>query len=111
MACCPIRREHTLTGTRAPESILLLSPHPNTEYRIDPNLDLSVQQIQIEAAAGQGVSEVTIWVDGDLLSAVSSPPYQAWWTLSPGEHRFWAEGMNAQGERVKSEVVVISVVK
>jgi membrane carboxypeptidase/penicillin-binding protein PbpC len=96
---------------RAPDSIMLLSPHPNTEYRIDPNLDLSVQQIQIEVAAGQGISDITIWVDGNLLSNVSSPPYQAWWTLSAGEHRFWAEGTNVQGERVKSEVVTIGVVK
>src|SRR6185369_17523360 len=74
---------------QAPDSIMLLSPHPNTEYHIDPNLDLSVQQIQIEVAAGQGVSEVAIWVDANLLGTVSSAPYQAWWTLSAGEHRFW----------------------
>jgi len=77
---------------------------------IDPNFGPSTQQIQIEVAAGQSVSQVTIWVDGNLLTTLSSPPYQAWWTLSAGEHRFWAEGMNAKGETVKSDIVIINVV-
>ena len=89
--------------------IVLLSPHPNTTYRIDPNFDLSSQQLQIEVAAGQGISQVTIWVDGHVLTTLSSPPYQAWWTLSAGEHRFWVEGVNGNGERVKSDVVMIIV--
>jgi len=58
---------------------------------------------------GQGISQVTIWVDGNLLTTLSSPPYQAWWTLSAGEHRFWAEGVNANGETMKSEIVTITV--
>ena len=89
--------------------IVLLSPHPNTTYRIDPNFDLSSQQLQIEVAVGQGISQVTIWVDGHVLTTLSSPPYQAWWTLSAGEHRFWVEGVNGNGERVKSDVVMIIV--
>ncbi len=91
--------------------LVLLSPHPNTTYRIDPNLDLSIQQIQIEVAAGSGVTQVEIWVDGNLLTTLSSPPYQAWWTLSAGEHQFWAEGVDGNGERVKSDTVTILVGK
>ena len=90
--------------------LVLLSPVSNITYRIDPHLDLSIQQLQIEVAAGQGISQVTIWVDGTLLTTLSSAPYQAWWTLSTGEHRFWAEGMNSNGEIVKSDVVTITVV-
>ncbi len=90
--------------------LVLLSPHPKTTYRIDPNFDLASQQLQIEAAARQGISQVTIWVDGNLLTTLSSPPYQAWWTLSTGEHRFWVEGVNANGETVKSDMVTIMVV-
>jgi len=92
-------------------SLVLLSPHPDTTYRIDPNFDPSSQQIQIEAAVGQGISHVTIWVDGNLLTTLSSPPYQAWWTLSAGEHHFWVEGVNSNGETIKSEVVTITVTK
>lgn len=90
--------------------LILLSPHPNTTYRIDPNFDPASQQIQIEAAVGQGISQVTIWADGNLLATFSSPPYQAWWTLSAGGHRFWAEGVDANGQRVKSAVVTITVI-
>jgi penicillin-binding protein 1C len=90
--------------------LVLLSPHPNTTYHIDPNFDLSSQQLQIEAAVGEGISQVTIWVDGNLLITLSSPPYQAWWTLSAGEHRFWAQGVNGNEETVKSDVVIIRVI-
>lgn len=90
--------------------LILLSPHPNTVYRIDPNFDPSAQQIKIEVAAGQGISQVEIWVDGTLLTTLFSPPYQAWWTLSAGEHRFWAEALGANGKRIKSEVVIIPVI-
>jgi membrane carboxypeptidase/penicillin-binding protein PbpC len=92
-------------------SLVLLTPHPNAVYRIDPNLDLSVQQLQIEVAAGQGISQITIWADENLLGTLSSPPYQTWWTLSAGEHHFWAEGLDANGAKVKSEIVTITVVK
>ena len=91
--------------------LVLLSPHTGTTYRIDPNLDLSSQQVQIEAAVGQGISQVTIWVDGNQFATLPSPPYQTWWTLSAGEHRFWAEGVNANGEKVKSDEITIVVVK
>ena len=90
--------------------LVLLSPSPSTTYRIDPNFDPSAQQLQIEVAAGQGISQVTIWIDGTLLTTMSSAPYQTWWSLSTGEHRFWAQGINANGEIVKSDVVTITVI-
>ena len=90
--------------------LALLSPTPNTTYRIDPNFDASAQQLEIKAVVGQGISQVTIWVDGSLFTSLSSVPYQAWWSLSVGEHEFWAQGLNADGELIKSEVVTIKVV-
>jgi hypothetical protein len=90
--------------------LVLLSPPPNTTYRIDPNFDPAAQQLQIEVAAGSGISQVTIWIDGKVLTTLSSPPYQTWWSLSAGEHRFWTEGVDANGETVKSDIVTITVV-
>jgi penicillin-binding protein 1C len=90
--------------------LVLLSPPPNTTYRIDPGFDPSAQQIQIEVAAGSGISQVAIWMDGSLITTLSSPPYQAWWKLSTGEHHFWAQALNTNGETLKSDVVSISVV-
>jgi len=90
--------------------LVMLSPHPNAVYRLDPGFEPSAQQLQIAVAAGAGLSQVTIWMDGNLLAALTSPPYQTWWTLSPGEHRFWAEAVNENGQFVKSETVTITVI-
>jgi penicillin-binding protein 1C len=91
--------------------LALLSPPPNTTYRIDPNFDPSAQQLQIEVAVGGGISRVTIWMDGNLLATLSSPPYQTWWSLSAGEHRFWAQALNPNGETIKSAEIAITVVR
>jgi penicillin-binding protein 1C len=90
-------------------SLALTSPTPNTTYRITPSLDLSAQQLSIEAVASQSFSKVTIYVDGKILAAFSNPPYQTWWTLSAGEHQFWAEGVTSNGETIKSDAVTITV--
>jgi penicillin-binding protein 1C len=90
-------------------SLALISPAPNTTYHITPNLDLSAQQLSIEAVASQSFSKVTIYVDGKILAAFSNPPYQTWWTLSAGEHQFWVEGINANSETAKSDAVTITV--
>jgi penicillin-binding protein 1C len=90
--------------------LALLSPSANTTYRIDPAFEPSAQQLKIEAAVGQGISQVTVWVDGNLVADFDSAPYQAWWSLSVGEHNIWAQGRNAHGELIKSEIVTISVV-
>lgn len=102
---------HTLeTSSAQPNQLVLLSPPPNTTYRIDPNFDISSQQLQIEVAAGGDISQVTIWLDGNVLTSLSSTPHQTWWTLSAGEHHFWAQGVNANGERIKSDIVSIIVI-
>jgi penicillin-binding protein 1C len=89
--------------------IALISPRPNTSYRLDPTFDPSAQQIMIEAVAGAGITQVTIWVDGVQLASFADLPYQAFWQLTIGEHRFWATGVTVNGEAVTSEVVTISV--
>ena len=89
-------------------AISILSPRPNTTYRLDPNFDQSAQQLLVEAAAGQGITNVTLWVDGKLLATLDAAPYQAWWPLTVGEHRFWAQGVTATGETVISETVTVT---
>jgi penicillin-binding protein 1C len=89
--------------------LLLVSPSPNTTYRITPKLDLSAQQLSVEAVASRSFSKVTIYVDGNPLQTFSSTPYQTWWTLSAGNHQFWVEGMNANNATVTSNAVNIVV--
>ncbi len=90
-------------------SLALISPPPNTTYHIASDFDPSAQQLSVEAVTGQGVSQVKIYADGRLLTPVSGPPYQAWWTLSAGQHRFWVSGLGANGEILTSDTVTIVV--
>lgn len=89
--------------------IALISPRPNSTYRIDPAFDLSAQKLLIEAVVGAGITQVTLWADGVPLATLTEPPYQAWWQLAAGEHRFWATGVTVNGETVISEKIVIIV--
>ncbi len=99
-------------GKPAPATDLTLtSPIDNTTYRITPDLDLSAQQLRVSMLTVSGLSQVTFFVDGVALTTLSASPYEAWWMLSVGEHRFWAEGVTTGGETVKSNVVTITVVE
>jgi penicillin-binding protein 1C len=91
--------------------LTLTSPTDNTTYRITPDLDLSAQQLAISALTESNLAQVTFFVDDSALTTLSAPPYQTWWTLSLGEHRFWAEGITTNGEAVKSNVVTVTVVE
>ncbi|HEY9151869.1 MAG TPA: transglycosylase domain-containing protein, partial [Anaerolineales bacterium] len=48
--------------------LMLISPTPNTTYRITPKLALSAQQLSVEAVASQDFSKVTIYADGKVLA-------------------------------------------
>jgi penicillin-binding protein 1C len=100
-----INDSNTISG------LTLTSPTDNTTYRIAPDLDLSAQQLEISTLTNPNMTQVTFYVDGVVLKTVTTSPYQTWWTLSLGDHQFWAEGVAASGEVVKSNVVTISVVE
>ena len=98
------------TDSSQSSAISFLSPRPNATYRLDSNFEQSAQQLLVEAAAGQGITNVTLWVDGNLLATPDSAPYQAWWPLAAGEHRFWAQGVTTTGETVTSETMKVTVI-
>ena len=54
---------------------------------------------------------MTLWVDDWQIGSFSAEPYVTWWPLAPGAHRFWAEGVNASGQVVRSETVEITVTR
>ncbi len=91
-------------------NLALISPTPNTTYRITSDINQSAQQLSVEAVGVQDFHQVEIYVDGKVLATFSSPPYQTWWTLSAGQHQFWAEGMDSNGGASKSNVVTITVI-
>ena len=89
--------------------LVIISPEPNSTFRISDKLALLDQQLPIETAAGQGVTGISLWVDGRQLGSCASAPYLLWWQLSAGTHQFWAQGVSADGDTVKSNVIKISV--
>ena len=89
----------------------MISPEPDSTYRISDKLALTDQQLPVETSAGPGVSNISLWVDGMQLGKCAAAPYLLWWQLSAGTHQFWAEGVAADGGLVKSEVVQITVTK
>ncbi len=91
--------------------LTLTSPTDNTTYRITPNLDLSAQQLEISTLTIPNLAQVTFFVDGSALATLTAPPYQAWWTLTLGEHQFWVEGVTISGATVKSNAVTVIVVE
>jgi penicillin-binding protein 1C len=90
--------------------LLLTSPLDGTTYRIDPAFDLSAQQLALEAM-GDGFSQVTFYVDGTPIGISDEPPYQLWWALVQGTHRFWVEGTFPDGTLFRSEKAVVEVIK
>lgn len=90
--------------------LALLSPRPGATFRLSPAFDPSAQQIEVAAVAGGTFSQVTIYVDDVVLAAFSQPPYQVWWPLQIGEHRFWVEGITPDGQTFTSEIIQIYVI-
>jgi penicillin-binding protein 1C len=87
----------------------LVSPDPNTVYRLSPTMPAEAQKVRLEAVATAGVVELTFYLDGVALAQVEVPPYETWWQLTPGRHEVWAEGRSTAGERLTSPVVTFEV--
>jgi membrane carboxypeptidase/penicillin-binding protein len=87
----------------------LISPDPHTIYRISPALPLEAQKLRLEAVAGVKFSQIALWLDDEPLATLTEPPFESWWTLTPGKHTAWAEGREANGGWIVSEPVVFEV--
>lgn len=91
------------------QPLILSSPASNSTYVFYNHLDPAAQQIPIQVMVGEGITQVTVWVDGILLAALTQAPYEAWWQLSLGGHRIWAEALNGNGDQLKTDVVTVNV--
>ncbi len=89
----------------------MISPAPNTHILIDPHVPLNVQQIEVTAQVNDeaAVAQIDFVVDGKNWASAHAAPYQAWWTLSAGEHRFVAIAIDRLGQQWQSEPVTMSV--
>jgi membrane peptidoglycan carboxypeptidase len=98
-----------LEDSNSPGGLTLVSPPDNATYRIVPDLDLGFQQFALSARSDSDFAQVAFFVDGAAVGATLTLPYQVWWTLSPGRHQIWAEGVDSAGGTVKSNVVHVTV--
>jgi penicillin-binding protein 1C len=88
----------------------IVSPGDKTIYRRDPNLSAETQKLAIEAASATPMAQIEIWLDNELWVKFTQPPYKMWWSLIPGEHTLWAEGISQDGVHFKSPELKFQVV-
>jgi 1A family penicillin-binding protein len=102
-------------GTVAPnpQPLIMTRPDQGGIYRLSPELPLSAQQLLVAVRPADGVvlREVTLLVDDQPLTTMTSPPYQALWPMEVGTHTFAAAGMDEEGNRLTGNRITIEVIK
>ncbi|HEC33282.1 MAG TPA: penicillin-binding protein, partial [Chloroflexi bacterium] len=93
------------------DGLVIVSPDPGTVYRLSPAVPAAYQSIRVAARPATGVSlaEVTIYVDEEPLAALTTPPFETFWQLAPGEHVFLARGRDSDGRSLWSAPVSVRV--
>ncbi len=71
-------------------TVRLLSPDPYTVFQLTSVLPTNAQQIRFSAAVPNNTTKITYQVDGQPVSSTDQPPWDAWWTLTPGAHQLVA---------------------
>jgi 1A family penicillin-binding protein len=105
--------ESLISNLQSPISIVMTSPDPFSVFRLSPALPLSEQRIEVAARLAEEmiVAELTLYVDGEPLVRLATPPYRSMWPLTPGVHAFYAEGYDAMGRRLTSQPVYVTVME
>jgi len=93
----------------ADSALLLANPPDLAVYRLAAGLPAESQRILLQAAVPPGLDNVIVWVDGQPLAHFDAPPYQAWWTLAPGQHEAHLTGLAGDGTAVESPPVRFEV--
>jgi hypothetical protein len=91
--------------------IVVTSPAPNSVFSVTSRIPAEMQRIEVSARLnGTGASgDVTLLVDGQAIGTFARAPYRALWPLAPGEHAAQAVGVDANGQRVESNVIQFQV--
>ncbi|MGE5249467.1 MAG: penicillin-binding transpeptidase domain-containing protein, partial [Bacteroidota bacterium] len=83
--------------------LVLLSPAPDTVYRLAKNFSPTAQQILISAATNADFASVSLLLDGEILTSFTAPPYEFWWAPVAGDHTLEVQGMTADGRLLRGE--------
>jgi membrane peptidoglycan carboxypeptidase len=111
-ATSPLDSPRSPGCSRQPESRLILSsPDQGAIYRIVKGMPLAYQKIKVAlyAACDTQLKTVTMLVDGEPFAHLTAPPFEAFWTLSPGSHSFSATALDGSGSKLSSNDVSITV--
>jgi 1A family penicillin-binding protein len=94
---------------RLDAALVLISPDPNSVWRLAPALPAGSQRLRIAARTTVALAELTLLADGVPVASLENGPYEALWTLAPGPHTFQAVGVARDGRRYESETIYIQV--
>lgn len=102
---------HSLPPASYP--LLLTSPDQGSRYRVSPEIPRTMQQISVAIRLTDGVSlrQVTLLADGRPLATLLRPPYRTLWPMAAGTHTFTAVGLDAEGNELRGNSVVIEVLE
>jgi 1A family penicillin-binding protein len=96
-----------------PHSLLMTSPDQGSRYRLSPEIPHAAQQATVAVRPADGVTplQVTLLADGRPLATLAHPPYQALWPMTAGTHVFTAVGVDAEGNELRGNSVLVEVIE
>jgi len=100
-------QDFALNINASDEAVFLRNPADGSVYRLAPDLPADAQKIPIIAETTLPDTHLRLWADDVLLAECPAPSCTAWWPLSPGEHRFWAEVVGGPDSVFSSQAHVI----
>ncbi len=103
--------EQPATRNLQPATLALISPDPNSVFRLAAGMPAELQQVRLAARPLSATlpSEVTFLVNGQPVGRATHLPFETWWTLQPGAHRIEAVALDAAGQQIASEGIWIEV--
>ncbi len=90
-------------------ALQVISPPANSLYRLSATYDRQSQRIQLAAVGSVGLSQVSLWMDGQQLTSFSQPPFEFWLPLEVGEHQVWAQALDQNGAQIESPRISFKV--
>ncbi len=87
----------------------VLSPASGAHYVYSADLPPERQRIRLRAQAGIGARRLTIYLNEQPLAQFTAPPYETFWTITPGTYRLVIEIEDENGQLHRSAETHFSV--
>jgi penicillin-binding protein 1C len=83
-------------GDQSETSVRLVKPENEHKY------DSEDIEIEIQAASGDGIEKIELWIDGAVKETINSYQYKGTVKLGAGQHEIWAKAKSRTGKEVES---------